>query len=427
MNYSVATLPNGLRVITTPMPTMYSVSALVFLGVGSRFEDDAVAGSSHLLEHMLFKGTARRPTAQILSETIESTGGSLDASTGKEETILSARVAGADADLALDLLADMLLNSLFAAPEVDKEKGVIVEELSMIADSPAEWVHTLLDGIIWPGHPLGRDIGGTRESVLGLTRADLVRFRDSHYAPATTVISVAGNLNVQATLATVERLFSSWAPRAAPQALAAPPIAAAPRIHVEERDTEQLNLCVSTGGVDHHDPDRFAFDLLGSILGGGVSSRLFLELRERRGLVYDIHTSGQRLSDTGALVTYAGVDPRNVQVLVKEVVGQLDRLRREPVGHDELARFKSSYKGHILLGLEDTYSVASWCGGQQLLRRSIQSPEEVIAAVEEVQVADLQRVARDLFTDQSLRLAAIGPLDDADAAALEEELRLAPL
>jgi predicted Zn-dependent peptidase len=430
--YHQTTLPNGLRVVTTPMPAMYSMSVVVMLGVGSRFETDAQAGSSHLLEHMLFKGTVRRPAARIISEAIERTGGVLDASTGKEETACSARVAGADAALAIDLLADMILDSLIDPAEVAKEKQVIIEELGMALDSPQEWVHTLLDEILWPGHPLGRDVAGTRESVAGLDRASLIAFRAGHYAPANTVVSLAGNIDEGALLAATARHFATWPPRGplwgSPGGIPSPPLAApspagGPRLRIDRRDTEQVNLCVAAGGVDHHDPDRYAFDVLTSLIGGGVSSRLFLEVRERRGLVYDIHSYGQRFADTGAFVTYAGVDPENAVEVVAEIVRQIDRVRAEAVPDDELERFKQSYRGRLLLGLEDTYSVAAWYGGQVLLRGAIQSPEEVMAAVEGITAEQVQKVARRLFTTASLRLAAIGPLDDEDEKALEETLQ----
>ncbi|GAC1406265.1 MAG: pitrilysin family protein [Chloroflexota bacterium] len=403
---------------------MYSASVAVMLGVGSRFEDDVDAGSSHLLEHMLFKGTERRPSARIISEEIEGTGGALDASTGKEETIYSARVAGADLDLAIDLLADMTRHSLVEPAEVEKEKQVIVEELGMSLDSPQEWVHTLLDGILWPGHPLGRDIAGTRESVAALSREGLLSFRTAHYLPATTVISVAGAIDEEAVLAAIESRFASWQPGPRRSFATSAPRERAPRVTVDRRATEQVNLCLAADGVHHHDPDRYAYDLLAALLGGGISSRLFLEVRELRALVYDIHSFGQRYADTGAFVTYAGVDPENVREVVAEILRQMNRLREEVVDEAELERFKKSYTGRLLLGLEDTYGVATWCGGQMLLRDTIHSPEEVIAGVQAVTPGDIQRLACRLFTDDALRLAAIGPLGSREIAALERLLHL---
>ncbi len=432
MNHSMMTLPyrrttldNGLRVVTIPMPSMYSASVAIYLAVGSRFEDDGRAGSSHLLEHMLFKGTTRRPSAQIISETIEGTGGVLDASTGKEETACSARVAGVHVELAIDLLADMILHSLIEPAEMEKEKQVIIEELGMSLDSPQEWVHTLLDNIVWPDHPLGREIAGTRESVAGLNRAGLKTFHDTYYAPQSTVVGVAGNIDEEAVLAAIQTHFGAWRPGTPPQPMPAPRLQrSASRVYVDSRDTAQVNLCLATGGIDNHDPDRIAFDLLANIIGGGVSSRLFLEVRERQGLVYDIHTYSQRMSDTGTLVTYAGVDPENAGKVVAEIMRQLDRVRREPVGSVELERFKQNYVGRLLLGLEDTYSVAAWCAGQELVHGVVQSPVDIIATVDAITADTLQDLAGRLLTDDSLRLAAIGPLDDGDIATLEEQLRL---
>ncbi len=405
-------LPNGLRLVVTPMPGRYSVTVAVFLGVGSRYEDDKRAGSSHLLEHMLFKGTVRRPTAESISETIESVGGSMNASTDKEVTLFWAKVSCDEIALAIDLLADMLQHSLIDATEVRKEKRVVGEELGMIMDSPQDQIHTLIEETIWPGHALGRDVAGTRESVARLTRAGLLRFRDAHYTPRSTVVSVAGDVEPGRVRELVEEGFGSWSGQPAPPYLPGAYPADRPRVALVRRDTEQANLCLAVRGLSHHDPRRYALDLLNSILGGSMSSRLFVEVRERRGLVYDIHSYTDRLDDTGVLVVYAGMDPGAGPVVAREILDALRRLRDEPVSDHDLARAKSQYRGRLLLGLEDTSSVASWCGAQQLLLKQISTVDSILEEVNAVTAGDLQALAGELFRDEYLRLAVIGPYDD---------------
>lgn len=414
MDYRLSTLGNGVRVVTTTMPGMYSVTLSVFLAVGSRHERPEDAGSAHLVEHMLFKGTPRRPTAEVISETIERVGGMMNASTDKEMTAYWAKVGRDQAPVAADLLADMLLHSLFAQDEVEKERRVVIEELGMSMDSPQEWVHTLIDERIWPDTALGRDVAGSRESVAGLSRGGLLAFHAASYRPDATVVSVAGGIEHGEALSLVAGLFGDWQPAASAPGilLDGPPItyaAAPPSLLFDDRDTEQVNFCLSLRGISRNSPDRYAFDLLTSILGGAMSSRLFLEIRERRGLAYDIHSYCNKLEETGSIVTYAAVEPSRCAEVVREIVHQHARLRTETVADAELEKAKDHYKGRLLLGLEDTQSVAGWGGVQQLLYGSIRQPEEVCAAIDRVEPDDLRRLADECFRDDYLRLVALGP------------------
>ena len=423
IEYTLTRLANGLRVIVAPMPDRYSVTIAAYIGTGSRYESEAQAGSSHLLEHMLFKGTERRPTAEEISAAIESVGGSMNASTDKEATVYWARVASEDTPLAVDLLGDMLLHSRVEAVEVRKEKRVVSEELGMAMDSPQDWVHTMIEQAIWPGQALGRDVAGTRESVARLTRAGLLRYLKSHYTPQATVISVAGRIDPGSVAALVERTFGAWQGGPPPEHEPGSYRPEPPAVTVQQRATEQANLCVAVRGLSHHDPRRHAIDLLNSILGGGMSSRLFVEVRERLGLVYDIHSYTDRLDDTGMLVVYAGMDPEAAPEVVREILGALRRLRDEPVDAEELRKVKGQYRGRLLLGLEDTSSVANWCGAQELMLNRIYSPDEVLDDVLAVTAGDIQELADELFRDDYLRLAVIGPYDDG--AIFEELLHLA--
>src|SRR5918911_228981 len=370
--YAITRLSNGLRLVVAPMPDRYSATVAVYVGTGSRYESAAQAGSAHMLEHMLFKGTQRRPTAEDISTAIESVGGSLNASTDKEVTVYWAKVAGEDVPLALDVLSDMLLHSRLDPAEERKEKRVVAEELGMAMDAPQDWIHTLIEETIWPGEALGRDVAGTRESVARLTRAGLLRFLHRHYTPQATVVSIAGRVD--------------------PEAL--------------------CTLCLATRGLSHSDPRRYALDLLNTILGGGMSSRLFVEVRERLGLVYDIHSYADRLDDTGMLVIYAGMDPPACRHVIRVILAAQRRLRDEPVEGTELERAKNQFKGRLLLGLEDTSSVANWYGAQELVLHRICTPEEVLADMYAVTADDIQRLAAELFRDEYLRLALIGPHND---------------
>lgn len=415
--YEVVRLPNGLRLVLAPMPHVYSAAVVAYVGTGSRYESPAEAGSSHLIEHMLFKGTERRPLTQEISEEIERLGGSLNASTDKETTAYWAKVPGEDIATAVDLLGDMLLHSVVDAAEVRKEKRVVIEELGMAMDSPQDWVNTLLDETIWPGNSLGRDVAGTRESVAKLTRAGLLRYLKRHYTPRATVVSVAGRIDRDAVYRLVEEAFGGWEGGAGPAHEPGEYAGGGPRVRLERRETEQVNLCLALRGLSQRDPRRYALDLLNTILGGAMSSRLFVEVRERLGLAYDIHSYTERFDDTGMTVVYAGMDPDTAPRVVREILGVLRGLRDEPVSAGELERVKKGYRGRLMLGLEDTSSVASWCGAQELLYGAIATPDEVLARVEAVTAADIQGLATELFQDDYLRLAVIGPYDNEDMFA----------
>jgi predicted Zn-dependent peptidase len=347
----------------------------------------------------------------------------MNASTDKEATVYWCKVASDDAPLAIDVLSDMLLHSRIDAAELRKEKHIVAEELGMAMDAPQDWVHTLIEEAIWPDHPLGRDVAGTRESVARLTRASLLRFMRRQNTPHGTVVSVAGRVDPERILGLIAERLGAWDGPPTPQHLAATYPADGPCVRLQYRPTEQANLCLATRGLSHFDPRRHALDLLNSILGGGMNSRLFVEVREKLGLVYDIHSYADRLNDTGMTVVYAGMDPEAAGAVLREILAALRRLRDEPVGAAELAKAKSQYRGRMLLGLEDTSSVANWCGAQELMLGHIYSPDEVLARVDAVTPTEIQELASELFADDYLRLAVIGPF--TDGAVFEELLHLA--
>jgi predicted Zn-dependent peptidase len=410
MCYERFELANGLRVVAAPMSTTRSVTIAIFLGVGSRFERDEEAGIAHFIEHMLFKGTERRPTPRMIAETIESVGGVLNASTDKEVTVYWAKTATEHFELGLDLLTDMLLHSRLLPREIAKEKAVIVEELSMTHDDPQEWVHTLIDEVLWPQHPLGRDVAGTQQSVMALQRSHLRRFMANYYGANNAVLAVAGGVEPNHVLQAAHKYLSAWQATPLNPTLQTAVFAHdQPHARFEVKPTEQVNLCLAYPALARDDPDRYALDILATLLGGSMSSRLFLEVRERLALVYDIHTYTNKLADTGSLVVYAGVDPKRANTALKAILQEIERLRQRLVPEEELNKTKRYMKGRLYLSFEDTQTVASWLGLQELLLGRIDLPETVVAAIERVSPQDIRRLAHDLLDRNRVRLAAVGP------------------
>ena len=406
--YEKTTLDNGLRIISNSMPHTRSAAIAVFIGTGSRYERDDAAGVSHFIEHLCFKGTERRPTPQMISETVEGTGGVLNGSTDQEITTLWAKVARPHLSETMDLLVDMLRNSRFDPEDVEKERQVILEELSMVKDSPQQWADVLIDQLVWPEHPLGRDIGGTRESVSNLTRQEIRDYQESQHTPGNTLVTVAGNVEHGEIVDALSQTLSDWKPNTPKSWIPVADGQVEPRLEIEYRKTEQVHLCVALRGLSVRDPDRHALNLLNIILGEGMSSRLFIELRENKGLAYSVYSYTTHFQDSGSLVVYAGVDPAHTKEAVTGVVHELQRLKND-VTEGELRKAKELVKGRLLLRMEDTRSVASWAGGQELLTGKLHTVDEVVEQMEAVTLEDLNRVATRLLITEKLNLAVVGP------------------
>ncbi len=408
------TLENGLRILTFTMSQTRAVSVSFFVGTGSRYESEDVAGASHFIEHMLFKGTARRPTSRHISEAIEGIGGYSNAYTGQDTTTYWAKVAAPHFAEAADVLIDMLRCSTFDPTEVEKERRVIVEEINMSMDAPDQWVGILLGQVVWPDHPLGRDVAGTRESVSGITRDQLLGYMERQYLPERTVVSVAGNIDHQQVVETITERLKDWPSAPANDYLPAPDGLRSPRWLVENRPTELGHLCLAAPGLPRSHPDRFALGLLNTVLGEGMSSRLFLEVREAQGLAYAVDSSLSMLDEAGLLVVYAGVDAERAPQAICAVLAELDRLRQEPVPEAELHKAREYVKGRLVLSLEDSGAVSAWHGQQALLLDEILSLDDVLIAYDAVTDENIQRVAQSLFTDDQLQLAAVGPFGDGN-------------
>lgn len=409
MHYQRTTFQNGLRLLTAPMPGMRSASVALYFTVGSRYESQEQAGISHFIEHMLFKGSERYPTARQISEAIEGVGGTFNASTDKELTVYTARVPGECLTTIMSVFADMVRKPLFEAIELEKERGVIIEELSSTRDEPQEWVHLLIDETMWPGLPLGRDDAGRIETVARLTRQEIVNYQHSYYRPNALIISAAGNIDTAQVVDCVEQLFGDWEagePKKWEESL--PPRDAVP-VSLIQKKTEQANICLGTLGVAYTSPDYYTFMLTNALLGEGMSSRLFQSIREERGLAYDIGSYFNSYADTGDFVVSAGVDPAQIEAAVRAIVEELDRISEQAVPANELERIKAYVRGSVLLGLEGTGQVTSWLGSQEYSRGRILSVEEVLERIDAVTAEDIQRIARQCFVPEWRRLAVIGP------------------
>jgi predicted Zn-dependent peptidase len=408
VNYTRTALANGMRVLIAPMPETRSVSLTMYVGVGSRAETKLNAGTSHFLEHMVFKGTAKRPSAAEIAYAVEALGGSVNASTDREVTIFSSRVPARHYLVALDVVADMIRAPLLRDEDVASERNVVVEEIRMYRDQPQDRVHTLVDELLYPSHPLGWEIAGREPVVRALTGGDLRRFMEAGYAPGRIVLALAGRLDPAEALAAVTAQLGDLATRPG-LPFARPPKPARTRVKALAKRGEQVHVCIGWRGVSQVDPDKWTLDLLNAVLGEGMSSRLFLELRERRALAYDVHSYESNYNDVGHLVIYAGVAPDRTKEAIAVALAEVARLRDEPVGDAELARVRDFVKGHIDLRLEGTVGVAAWLAGQELLYDRVLSAEEIGAIVDAIGPADIQRVARQYLRPELAYVAAIGP------------------
>jgi predicted Zn-dependent peptidase len=412
--YQKTTLDNGLRVLVSSMPHTHSVCVAIFIGVGSRYESEEEAGTSHFIEHICFRGTQRHPTARDISEAIEGVGGILNGATDKELTFYWCKVTKAHFADSTEVLVDMLLNSKFNTGDIEKERQVIIEEINMCKDSPSQQVGLLIDELLWPRHPLGRDIAGTRESMAGINRKMLKHYLRSRYTPENCLITVTGNVVNDEVLEVVQKLLGDWK-NSAPRVPYLPfTDGKGEQLKIEKRDTEQAHLCLALPGVSLFNPQRFPLDILNVILGEGMSSRLFSEIRDKLGLAYSISSYVEHYLDTGALTVSASVDPDNLSKSIKAILGQLAQLK-EGVPEAELNKAREISKGRLLLRMEDSRNVAGWLGGQEMLMNRILTLDEVVKIIDSITIDQLREVARDILVGDKLKLAIVGPIKNADA------------
>ena len=405
-------LDNQLRVLTSTMPHTKSVSVTISVGAGSRYESDEMAGLSHFLEHLPFKGTESWPTARHVSEAIEGVGGIMNASTDREVTVFWCKVARLHFKQAFSVLLDLVLHPILDPEEMEKEREVIQEELRMTNDYPSHRVDLLMDEVLWPEQAMGRDVGGTLESVNGINLDQIRDYMLQQYNPANTVVAVAGNVDHDEVADMVNEATRHWRPCESLQWEPAVDYYGKRGIgsvaRVEERQSDQAHICLGLPGLSLTDPDRYALALFNGVLGDGMSSRLFLNLREEQGLVYDVSSSLNHFLDCGSLVVYCGVEPRKTQDAVRAVVSDLAGMRA-PVPSTELNKAREFAKGRLLLRMEDTRSVAAWLGAHEQLLGKVSTIDETIEEIDQVSSEDIARVAERLLDPNKLRLAVVGP------------------
>jgi predicted Zn-dependent peptidase len=401
-------LDNGLRLVTEAMPHVRSVSIAVWLTRGSRHESDEQSGIAHFVEHMLFKGTATR-SAEDIAQTIDSIGGQLDAFTSKEYAAYYIKVLDEHLPLAVELLSDIVLNPALAPDDVEKEKKVILEEIKMVEDTPDDLVHEIFTQHYWAGHPLGRPILGSKETVESFTSVALREYFGRVYAAPNLIVAAAGNVRHEALRDLISKAFSSVPSLGAPLGEVAP--AAVPAVVLRDKDIEQSHLCLGGLGYRQNHADRFSTYILNTIFGGSMSSRLFQNVREKRGLAYAVFSNLAAYHDTGMMSIYAGCATEAVDEVIGLVLDEMRLLKRTPVSAAELRRAKDHLKGSLMLSLESTSSRMSNLARQDIYFDRHFTLDETLEGIEVVSADDVQRVAQDLFKDGTLAATVLGPLD----------------
>ena len=412
MKAAIHRLKNGTRVVTVPLKNRTAVSLGVWVHVGGRDETSRLNGVSHFLEHLLFKGTRTR-SAKEIKESVEGVGGSFNAFTSEESTCYLAKISSRHLEGVLDVLCDMTLNATLEPGDIEKERTVILEEIKMTQDQPSQYVDEVLTEILWPGHALGRPIAGTIESVRALTREDIAGYRDTFYAPPFFTVVAAGAVNPNAFLKMTDRRLGSVSKKSAKKFLSFKRKDQKPLVKTVKKDTEQTHLALGVHGFPKAHPQSHAVNVLSVLLGGNMSSRLFNEVREERGLAYEIGSYTKKFAETGAFVVEAGVDNRKVEEALKVILKELRRVTEEPVDPRELDRAKEYYLGQLELGLESSMDAMLWAGESLVCLGRYRTPEEVMRGVKKVSAVDVRRAACTLFKTQSFHLAAIGPKADS--------------
>jgi predicted Zn-dependent peptidase len=406
------TLSNGTRVLTAPMVHAQSVSCFVMFAAGSRYERRDESGIAHFAEHMFFKGTERRRTARDIATEIDAIGGEFNAFTGKELTGYYVKCAAETRDVALDVLVDMIRNSRFDAEEIEREKGVIVEEMNMYADTPRSYVGNVWERHLYGDQPLGWDVIGTEETVRGATRETFLGYLGRWYRPERTIVGLGGQIGDD-VVTRLEELLGDLEPGATGDAdpVVLPENGSPVLLHTKQSD--QAHLVIGARSYPHGHPDRYAVQLLSTVLGGGMSSRLFTEVRERRGLAYYVFSANQSYTDAGTLGAQAGVDLTRIDEAVETIVAELRKIVAEPVPSEELEKARSFAKGRFVLGLESPHATIMFGLRREILEGRAVEPAEVLEGLDAVTSDDLERVARDILGGE-LRLALIGPFDEPE-------------
>ena len=409
MDYSLTTLPNGLRVLTVPMRERDSAAVAIWVRAGARDETPKLSGVSHFLEHMLFKGTVKRTTRQIKEE-IEGVGGMLNAFTGEESTCYFAKLLAAHSPKALDVLSDMVNHATLDPGELRKERPVILEEIKMYRDLPSHHVHDLIGELLWPDQPLGRPIAGTEKTVSAISRSAMMAYKKRHYHPKNILVSVSGPVDPDEILARATEFFPHKSTFPASRFSKALSRQGKPRTLFIEKQTEQTHFVIGMHGLSRFHPNRYQFGILNVILGANMSSRLFEEVREKRGLAYEIKSGLSFYQDTGSFTVSAGVETKKAPTAIAVILKELGKISRKPVTAGELRRAKDYFMSQLYLALEDTLEHLLWAGERVLDQGDLPDKEEIREKIEAVTAGDVQNTARRIFKTDNLNLALIGPV-----------------
>lgn len=408
------TLPNGLRIVTKHLENTQAATVLVLVRAGSRYEDARINGISHFLEHMFFKGAKKYPTARAVSETIDMIGGDFNAFTGKEYVGYYVKSAATHLDTTLDVLSDMLVHATFAAEEIQKERGVIMEEYNMYQDTPMYQIGWDFEQLVFGDQPMGWDQVGTKEVIMGVARDDFVTFKKSLYVASNIVVSVAGNVQHDDVVKKITSYFAEVEAHAPTREHALlGPLNTGKRVFVRERKTEQSHICVGFPSVSEVDTDFWVTKLLSVALGSGMSSRMFMSVREEKGLAYYINSTAEGFTDCGMFTTNAGIDLTRIDLAIEAVIAEYQKITQELVGPRELLKTKEFAKGKMVLKLEDSEEFAHLLGKYKVLYGDVKEPEDISAAIDAVTVDDMLRVAKATFKPENMYLAVIGPYADA--------------
>ena len=422
MNYEKHVLPNGLRVILAPMKEAETVTVLITTATGSRYETKKEGGLSHFLEHMFFKGTKRRPTAISISEELDAVGGEYNAFTSKDRTAYYAKVDKKHAEMALDIVSDIFLNSTLPAEEIDRERGPILQELNMYEDTPVRHVGDIFETLLYGDQPLGRDILGTIENIKSFKRAEFLRYLNRAYVASNVVVGVAGNFDVAWAKGMIERSFADMRTGKNPERKGIVEKQKAPAVLLQTKKTDQTHFILGVRSFDFFHEDRHVLAVLSTILGGGMSSRLFVAVRERRGLAYSVHTGTDAYHDAGYLSTQCGVEHENLEKTIAVILEEYKRIATELVPEKELLKAKEHIKGSMAMHLESSDDIVGYLVDQEVLKGEIVLPKDRYEKIDAVTSEDVRRVAEMIFRPDRLNLAVIGP--QKSAKKLEKMLML---
>ncbi|MDD3072470.1 MAG: pitrilysin family protein [Candidatus Pacebacteria bacterium] len=415
MKFEKHTLKNGLRIVLVPQKNVLSATVLVLVKTGSKYETKNISGISHFLEHLLFKGTKKRPNAISIAEPLDRVGGQYNAFTGEEYTGYYAKVDEKNFDLALDIISDIYMNSKLDLKEVERERGVIIEEINMYHDHPTYYVQNLWTKLLYGDQPAGWDIAGTKETVQGIKREDIKKYLEKQYVASNTVVCLAGNFNNSNIKNKVEKYFSKIRNTSPSEKIQVVENQDSPQTLVHYRKTDQTHFCLGARGYNFFDQRKYQMEVLSVLLGGMMSSRLFVKVRERLGLAYYIRTETSFESDTGFLVTRAGVRNDKAKKAIGVILKEYRDISRKKITKEELSKVKDHLKGKMALSLELSDSRASFFGLQELLKKEILTPREIYDKIDKVKEEDVLNVAKDIFKPEKLNLALIGPFKEKDS------------